>query len=301
MPTLDNAEYCPDGHRCLNGSKCMQDSSTTSSYVCDCSSMPNYSSDPHAGRYCEFGVTMICHEDSMILDVPTNFELSFCTNGGVCNEILAVDEVGREHAGCDCLEGYEGEMCEYPTGTKGGSHSKFSNSHSASENDPAVIWILVLSFVSLIAFCILGRREMQRRKSLKEAEKIDDLVMRANTDAVVKGEGSMPNVEELKNFGNVSVVISRKTRTTEQTSTAPTNQPTDAPISTMPSQPPPPPPLEVDLEAPAIATAVDAQEEIIDLNDNSGALMKSSSEEVEGGGNDDINNEGSSYADNEII
>ena len=281
-------KICPDGHRCLNGATCIKDpEENTSSYVCDCSTYNGDTSDLYAGRYCEFGASMICYEDSQIMDVPANYQLSFCTNGGVCNEKLDVDSIGREHAGCTCKDGYEGERCEYPKGT-GPNKSK---STDIPGNDPgdslAVIWILILSVVSLVAFCVLGKRELKRRKNREEVEKMDDLKMRSNTDAVLRGEASMPNVEELKNFGNVSVVVSSKRSSFDapySTTSTSTNggfeERSEAPLPSMPlTPPPPPPPPALDVEA----------QGGIPNNENTGSLMVSTSEE------NDIAN------DNEII
>ena len=266
MTDLVDREYCEDGHRCLNGATCVRDPDNSASFLCDCSTMPDYASHPHAGRYCEFGASFLCYEDNAIMDVPTNYELSFCTNGGMCNEILEVDSHGMEHAGCDCLEGYEGDRCEYLAGTSPKPSGSRGDPYAESGDDSAAIWIMVLSIVSLITFCVLGRREMIRRKHREEVEKVNDMVLRSDT-AVMKGEASLPQPDEIKNFGNVSVVLNHgspsKPRTTavniEQVNNVPrniiaelNNTPTEAPVS-VPSTPPPLPPslngISPDLES----------------------------------------------------
>ena len=147
--------------------------------------------------------------------------------------------------------------------------------------------LLILSVVSLVAFCVLGKRELNRRKNREEVEKMDDLKMRSNTDAYLRGEASMPNVEELKNFGNVSVVVSSKrssfdapNSTTSTSTNGGFEERSEAPLPSMPlTPPPPPPPPALDVEAQGGTHN----------NENTGSLMVSTSEE------NDIAN------DNEII
>jgi len=121
--------------------------------------------------------------------------LSFCTNGGKCNSILKVSE-GFEHVGCNCVDGYEGDYCEYPAGTApvaAGAHQKQANLVA-----PLLITIL---FILCCAVAAVWFKIRSRRKALeKDIKSMNDLEMTANTAAVHQGEGNLPNVEEIKHF-----------------------------------------------------------------------------------------------------
>lgn len=196
---LEKIEYCEDGHRCLNGSVCISDPADETAYLCDCSVIGG--NNPHTGRYCEFGATSICHEDGAIMDVPI-YDISFCTNGGTCNDILAIAE-GHIHQGCNCPPDYSGNYCEYPVGTEPDAASNNGNNNSSSSSgmhDTLVGMLVFIILICVAAFALLAYRRVRKQQLESDVAKMDDLVMRSGTDAVVRGESSMPSVEELKGF-----------------------------------------------------------------------------------------------------
>mmetsp|Transcript_16854 Transcript_16854/g.26302 ORF Transcript_16854/g.26302 Transcript_16854/m.26302 type:complete len:327 (+) Transcript_16854:157-1137(+) len=227
-PGLDKVEYCEDGHRCLNGSTCIPDPSDETAYLCDCSVIEG--NNPHTGRYCEFGATSICHEEGAIMDVPI-YEISFCTNGGTCNDILEV-ESGMIHQGCSCSADYSGDYCEYPLNTGPAANSdngKSSSSGSSGMHDTLVGMLVFIVLISVAAFVFLAYRRIRKRQVENDVAKMDDLVMRSGTDAVVRGESSMPTVEELKGFPSGGSAGVNVTKFATATSPPPSGPPPSAP------------------------------------------------------------------------
>jgi len=94
------AEYCGNGHLCLNGGTCVTTSVESSNgmvhsrHHCDCTT----SNEFFAGKYCENKATSICDE--------TDWDSFFCTQGGVCKS--------NPLEGCSCLDGTAGFKCEFP-------------------------------------------------------------------------------------------------------------------------------------------------------------------------------------------
>jgi len=95
--SVGGIEYCKDGHRCENGSKCVEDSSNENSYHCDCD-------EDSAGLYCSHTATEFCSIDNK----------HFCTNLGTCKTKVTSDE---PHPGCTCRQGYVGNYCQFVQST----------------------------------------------------------------------------------------------------------------------------------------------------------------------------------------
>merc|ERR1740139_45514 len=97
---------CLDGHRCENGSICIENSYDEGNFYCDCDSadIPSV----FEGLYCEHEATEFCSDDGGLSKV------SFCTNHGRCKKTVGYDD---QHPGCICPSGYEGEHCQFVRGT----------------------------------------------------------------------------------------------------------------------------------------------------------------------------------------
>lgn len=170
------------------------------------------------------------------MDVPI-YEISFCTNGGTCNDILEV-ESHMIHQGCSCPADYSGDYCEYPleTGPAANSNNGMSSSSGSSGMHDTLVGMLVfIMLISAAAFAFLAYRRIRKRQVESDVAKMDDLVMRSGTDAVVRGESSMPTVEELKGFSSGAAGSAGVTVTKFATATATATPPP-------PSGPPPPAP-----------------------------------------------------------
>mmetsp|Transcript_17287 Transcript_17287/g.48687 ORF Transcript_17287/g.48687 Transcript_17287/m.48687 type:complete len:239 (-) Transcript_17287:1686-2402(-) len=146
---------CPDGHRCENRSTCTEDANNEGNYFCDCST----SSTPHVGLYCEFPAEVKC---SFPQEVS---ETWYCANKGTC--VLDVDS-SQTTMKCDCPPEYEGDFCEYVSGSVpsswpvGVSAQKRSNtggnSKGLEDGVMAIIIVIALAFVGLTAYIIIRKR-----------------------------------------------------------------------------------------------------------------------------------------------
>jgi len=100
---------------------------------------------------CEHKATVYCVSEGIS-------KHSFCTNNGICIEIIGPDSA---HMGCECPEGYEGSSCQFVKGTKPPGYP-FMNSPQQSDlemsqsevtlNGGVIVGILVLC----ICFIALG-------------------------------------------------------------------------------------------------------------------------------------------------
>ena len=96
-------DMCPDGHRCENNALCVENPNDEGNYMCDCD--PRIQGGVFEGLYCEHEATVFCSEKNTLTSP------SFCTNGGTCKE------QSDKHLGCDCPFGYEGDHCQFISGT----------------------------------------------------------------------------------------------------------------------------------------------------------------------------------------
>ena len=92
----DLFRMCQDGHRCENGSVCVE--AQEGSFFCDCATS---SGGDFAGLSCEFGAEAYCRRPAS----PTADW--FCTNKGTCVELEAGGVLDWK---CDCLPEYEGPV-----------------------------------------------------------------------------------------------------------------------------------------------------------------------------------------------
>merc|ERR1712071_221705 len=100
-------DICDDGHRCENGSLCVENPIDENNFFCDCDEADVSAS--FAGLFCEHKATVYCTTTN---DLSRK---SFCTNGGSCKSIIGKNDA---HLGCFCQPGYEGSHCQFVTGTK---------------------------------------------------------------------------------------------------------------------------------------------------------------------------------------
>lgn len=73
-------EICPDGHRCENGSICVENPKDENNYYCDCDEADF--SAAYEGLFCEHKATVYCTSSN------TLSRTTFCTNGGSCKAIV---------------------------------------------------------------------------------------------------------------------------------------------------------------------------------------------------------------------
>mmetsp|Transcript_140 Transcript_140/g.222 ORF Transcript_140/g.222 Transcript_140/m.222 type:complete len:196 (-) Transcript_140:42-629(-) len=113
------SDKCPDGNVCYNGSKCLplekgyRSPVEGRTYRCDCSTNTTSSTEFFAGYGCEYDATDYC------IDGPyagASKSISFCTNGQCLENWFPHEGEQLYHVGCTCLEGWEGDFCEYLTG-----------------------------------------------------------------------------------------------------------------------------------------------------------------------------------------
>jgi len=99
-------ETCPDDHHCLNGSKCVENPYREGSYYCDCQEVDFEAA--YEGLRCEHRADVYCVSEGVS-------KHSFCTNGGICMEIVGPD---MAHMGCECPDDYDGAFCQFVKGSR---------------------------------------------------------------------------------------------------------------------------------------------------------------------------------------
>jgi hypothetical protein len=170
-------------HVCLHGSVCssLRDENGNVHHSCDCNTVSD-TNTKFAGRFCQFAATTYCTPSGR----PGSGSLSnnFCVNNGVCksppNSISG-------HPGCNCLNGWEGEHCEYPKGlspkaptngpatspTRQSDQLKGSNDKKKKDgpSDGAVVFLVLLSLAGVagllgvvIPRVFLARKEFDTAK-----------------------------------------------------------------------------------------------------------------------------------------
>lgn len=100
-------EVCEDGHRCENGSICVENPYNEGKFYCDCDEV--IFDDKYEGLSCEHIATQYCSMDKLIS------KNSFCTNEGQC---IAHGDAEEAHWVCECPSGYEGNHCQFVKGSK---------------------------------------------------------------------------------------------------------------------------------------------------------------------------------------
>jgi len=104
------SQTCRDGSYCLNGSRCIE--LINGKYYCDCS-QANLGHVVYSGLRCEYAAETYCEYG------VSKSAIAFCTNGGICNEIIINSGDGSKISdnnsfkGCKCPDGYEGDHCEF--------------------------------------------------------------------------------------------------------------------------------------------------------------------------------------------
>ena len=163
-------EICEDGDRtCLNGSKCVRsdvvDPTTPNAYTyyCDCTKV--YGSTRFAGRQCEYAATSYCIEGN-----SAHSQYAFCTNGGICERLVAG---GSPHPGCKCSDDFEGMQCQYlkgqaPAEDLGQPYQMVLPQGSSSGDEVGVaVFFIVIICIGVIAglgYVIYRRKKKNRRE-----------------------------------------------------------------------------------------------------------------------------------------
>uniref|UniRef100_A0A7S1ZKN3 EGF-like domain-containing protein n=1 Tax=Ditylum brightwellii TaxID=49249 RepID=A0A7S1ZKN3_9STRA len=164
----DDIDTCPDGHFCLNGSMCVEIDGDEGNYFCDCDIAFDKNGAAHEGLKCQHKATKYCTYDIAVS------KHSFCTNGGDCIAEVSQTEA---HMGCRCGDNYEGEHCQFVTGTRpegwpyNQAPSQSVGSKSAEGGGGGLggggifgIILLVFSVTFLIAFMV-HRTTKKKRES----------------------------------------------------------------------------------------------------------------------------------------
>lgn len=102
-----------DSHTCFSGAECAKERSGFGEtyFRCECDVANSYmDQNEYASRYCEHIATTFCGGEQH----KGNGERSgsYCTNGGKCKAKASSDQ---KHVGCECLEGFEGDHCQFNT------------------------------------------------------------------------------------------------------------------------------------------------------------------------------------------
>jgi hypothetical protein len=107
-------EICPGGdHVCLHGSQCVAQNEGGSNgndevhHTCDCDHAFD-AVERYAGKFCQYTSTDICTINGQPGMGKANF--AFCVNNGTCKGRV---NDGEDPPGCNCLQGYSGDHCEY--------------------------------------------------------------------------------------------------------------------------------------------------------------------------------------------
>mmetsp|Transcript_4582 Transcript_4582/g.8840 ORF Transcript_4582/g.8840 Transcript_4582/m.8840 type:complete len:206 (+) Transcript_4582:223-840(+) len=146
-------EICPDGHRCLNGSKCVENPYDKGGYYCDCQ---EYIFEVrYEGLYCEHKAEVYCTSHG-------SFTHSFCTNGGVCVDYVGPDQ---SHMGCKCPGEYEGTYCQFVRGTmpEGWPYTNSNEMSITEKRNTKNIGSIVGSLIFVITMVIIGAAFAYRR------------------------------------------------------------------------------------------------------------------------------------------
>lgn len=171
-PGSEGIVECPDGHRCENGSLCVENPYDEGNYYCDCDAA--FLNAAYQGLYCEHEATEYCSYKGA---VSRN---SFCTNGGKC-----IAEVGENeaHLGCDCPEEYQGDHCQFVKGTQpegwpytneqpqnpdASIGTKSSGGGGGGMSGGAIFGIIVAVVAVVLVGAFFARRTMRRQKGERQ-------------------------------------------------------------------------------------------------------------------------------------
>uniref|UniRef100_A0A7S2SLZ0 EGF-like domain-containing protein n=1 Tax=Eucampia antarctica TaxID=49252 RepID=A0A7S2SLZ0_9STRA len=177
--SLTSFEICENGHRCENGSLCVENPYDEGNFYCDCDEV--VFSTAFEGLSCEHEATVYCTLDQIIS------KKSFCTNGGEC---LAFSDAEEAHFDCKCPDNYEGGHCQYVKGTRpdgwpyneGGvlmaknqSNQQGSSGRKMTGSIIALIVIICCAFVSGIGY-IIYKKKVKSTQDVVSAKEFGDSV-----------------------------------------------------------------------------------------------------------------------------
>mmetsp|Transcript_26201 Transcript_26201/g.56186 ORF Transcript_26201/g.56186 Transcript_26201/m.56186 type:complete len:241 (-) Transcript_26201:376-1098(-) len=170
----DSFRTCPDGHRCENGSSCMEHPKQEGKYYCDCGT----GSGDFAGLFCEYEAETYCS-----LEQETTSDW-FCTNEGTC--VLSTDNAPEAQWNCDCPADFDGPHCQFirgnvprdwpgydfdpVTGTLAAASSSRQRQKEGGLHIAVSIFIglVIFAFVALVGFFVV--RKIRNRDGTNVAQ-----------------------------------------------------------------------------------------------------------------------------------
>lgn len=161
-------EVCDDGHRCENGSICVEDPLDENNFYCDCDEANLDAA--YGGLFCEHKATVYCTFSNALS------RKSFCTNGGSCKAIVGKKDT---HLGCNCPTGYEGRHCQFVSGTKpkdwpttasnNRTPVRVSNKDQSQWSGFTLFGVIILSIGIVVGSGMVVLKERKKRRE-KQAE-----------------------------------------------------------------------------------------------------------------------------------
>lgn len=151
---------CPDGHACDNDSTCVESLLQESKYVCDCHDSYINTGRVFSGLSCQHVATEFCTTTGEISHI------AYCVNKGQCLKKIdptATTGGANAHPGCSCPRNYEGEHCQYITGSTPDEMSYFLDGttfaarfiHPDGEG-PGFSPVAIVVPILLVTFAALG-------------------------------------------------------------------------------------------------------------------------------------------------
>lgn len=175
-----NIKFCEDGHRCENGSECIESEKDEGNYYCDCEAINE--NEAYHGLSCEHKATVYCNLGSKFS------KISFCTNGGSCKKYVGVND---EHLGCLCDSKYEGPHCQFVAGTQPKNwHNSFTASQPGTDvqiSGAAIFLITLICIAVVIGTSMVVWRGLKRRAAGSYAAETTEGTSSRNGELSVDG------------------------------------------------------------------------------------------------------------------
>jgi hypothetical protein len=198
-------DACPDGHHCLNGSKCAQNPFSEGSYYCDCQEADFEAR--YEGLKCEHKADTYC-----VLEESSRH--SFCTNNGKCVDYVSPTEA---HLGCICPPEYEGTYCQFLKGTKPAgwpytSHLQGNRHDEHYSNAGAIAGIIVAVLAVGIILVAFWYRTFYVTGNYDEVAKEKDLELDCDGGILLEAVADQRQVPQSRVMNSRSLGLERNRR-----------------------------------------------------------------------------------------